>query len=139
MSQNSRFLGALLKTALWRAGRGRVPQVDGRLYLYGLMDRVDVSRDRWGLARIQAHSRHDLFLAQGFVPAQERANTKLSEIAAAVAEVSFAQSPTDQPEALQRITQTQQDALARHNLIEILDETQTADIDEKSVEKDNQA
>ena len=75
----------------------------------------------------------------GFVPAQEPANTKLSEIAAALAEVSFAQSPKDQPEALQRITQTQQNALARHNLIEILGESQTAHIDEKSAEEDTHA
>jgi membrane protein len=75
----------------------------------------------------------------GFVPAQEPANIKLSEIAAAVAKASFAQSPNEQPQALQQITQTQQNALARHSLIEILGDLQTAHIDEKPAEQDSQA
>ncbi|OHB65615.1 MAG: hypothetical protein A2168_04415 [Planctomycetes bacterium RBG_13_50_24] len=73
----------------------------------------------------------------GFVPAQEPANIKLSEIAAAVANVSFAQSPTEQPQALQQITRAQRDSLAKHNLIEILGDSQTARIAEKTAEQDN--
>jgi len=75
----------------------------------------------------------------GFVPAQEPANIKLSEIATAVAEVSFAQSPAEQPESLQQITQAQQNALARHNLREILGDSQRAQIVEKTAEPDSQA
>jgi YihY family inner membrane protein len=62
----------------------------------------------------------------GFVPAQEPANIKLSEITAAVAEASFAQSPTEQYQALQAISQAQQDALAKHSLKEIIGDTGTA-------------
>jgi len=75
----------------------------------------------------------------GFVPAQEPANIKLSDIAAAVAEVSFAQSPAEKSESLQQITQAQQNALARHNLREILGDTQRAQIVEKTAEPDRQA
>ncbi len=62
----------------------------------------------------------------GFVPAQEPANIKLSEIAAAVAEVSFAQSPTEQPQTLQQITQAQQNALAQYSLKQILADEQNS-------------
>jgi membrane protein len=75
----------------------------------------------------------------GYVPAKEPANIKLSEIASAVANVSFAQSPTEQPEALQQITHTQRDALAKHNLIEILGDAQTIHIAEKTPEQNSQA
>ncbi|MDH4241658.1 MAG: YihY/virulence factor BrkB family protein [Phycisphaerae bacterium] len=74
----------------------------------------------------------------GFVPAQEPANIKLSEIAAAVAEVSFAQSPTEQPEALKQITQAQRDALARHSLKEILGDLQTPSTFDNVAERDNE-
>ncbi|MBN2456314.1 MAG: YihY family inner membrane protein [Sedimentisphaerales bacterium] len=73
----------------------------------------------------------------GFVPAQEPANIKLSEIVSAVSNVSFAQSQSEQPQTLQQITQAQRDALAKHNLIEILGESQTAYVAEKTVEQDN--
>lgn len=75
----------------------------------------------------------------GFLPAKDPANIKLSEIASAVAEASFAQSRTEQPEALQEITQAQQNALARHKLKQILGDSQTAHIDEKTAEQDSQA
>lgn len=75
----------------------------------------------------------------GFVPAQEPANIKLSEIASAVAEVSFAQSPTDQPQALEQITTAQRDALAKHNLVEILGESETSQTIEKPAEEDTEA
>jgi membrane protein len=74
----------------------------------------------------------------GFVPAQEPANIKLSQISAALAKVSFAQSPTEQPETLLKITQAQQNALARHNLIEILGDSQTAHVVEKTAEQDSE-
>ena len=48
----------------------------------------------------------------GFVPAQEPANIRLSDIGAAVAQVSFAQSTTDRPDGLAQITQSQRNALS---------------------------
>jgi DNA-binding IscR family transcriptional regulator len=75
----------------------------------------------------------------GFVPSKEPGKIRLSDIADAVAEVSFAQSPTEQPEAILQITQTQRDALAKHNLKDILGDSQKADIAEKTAEQNSQA
>jgi membrane protein len=61
----------------------------------------------------------------GFVPAKEPANIRLSDIGAAVAEVSFAQTTTEQPDSLAQITQSQRNALAQYNLKQILGDTQT--------------
>ncbi len=61
----------------------------------------------------------------GFVPAKEPANIRLSDIGAAVAEVSFAQSTTDQPDTLAQITQSQRNALAQYTLKQILGDTKT--------------
>ncbi len=52
--------------------RNRLPQVDGSLRLPGLLDGVKVYRDHWGVPHIYAENEHDLFLAQGFVHAQDR-------------------------------------------------------------------
>lgn len=46
--------------------------VSGRLHVKGLEARVDVLRDRWGVAHIYAQNQHDLFFAQGVVAAQDR-------------------------------------------------------------------
>ena len=56
----------------------------------------------------------------GFIPAKDPVNIRLSDIAAAVAEVGFAQSPTDQPDSLQQIAQSQRNALAQCTLKQIL-------------------
>ena len=60
----------------------------------------------------------------GFVPAKEPANIRLSDIGAAIAEVSFAQSTTDQPDSLGQITQSQRNALAQYTLKQILEDTE---------------
>ncbi len=49
-----------------------MPQLDGRLYLQDLDAKVTIRRDRWGVPHVHAQNRHDLFLAQGFVHAQDR-------------------------------------------------------------------
>ncbi len=61
----------------------------------------------------------------GFVPAKEPENIRLSDIGAAVAEVSFAQSTTGQPDTLAQITQSQRNALAQYTLKQILGDSQT--------------
>ncbi len=61
----------------------------------------------------------------GFVPAKEPANIRLSDIGAAVAEVSFAQSTTGLPDGLAQITQSQRNALAQYTLKQILGDTRT--------------
>ena len=46
--------------------------IDGTIRLPGLEREVQVVRDRWGVPHIFAQSAHDLFLAQGYVMAQDR-------------------------------------------------------------------
>ena len=48
------------------------PQTTGRITINGLHDPATVIRDRSGIIQITAGDRHDLFLAQGYVHAQER-------------------------------------------------------------------
>ncbi|HEY6058023.1 MAG TPA: penicillin acylase family protein [Candidatus Limnocylindrales bacterium] len=52
-------------------GRG-FPQTSGTLHVAGLGASVTVVRDEAGIAQIYATDSHDLFLAQGYVHAQER-------------------------------------------------------------------
>ncbi len=59
----------------------------------------------------------------GFVLTKDPAHIKLSDIADAVAQVSFAQAITAQPAALDQITKAQQDNLAQYNLKQILDDS----------------
>lgn len=49
-----------------------LPQVSGTIRIAGLDAPVRVSRDVHGIANIAASTTHDLFLAQGYVHAQER-------------------------------------------------------------------
>ncbi|MCJ7627275.1 MAG: penicillin acylase family protein, partial [Longimicrobiales bacterium] len=49
-----------------------LPQIDGEISLPGLGGEVEVLRDPWGVPHIYADNLDDLFLAQGFVQAQDR-------------------------------------------------------------------
>ena len=48
------------------------PQIDGEIQLPGLDGPVDVYRDNMGIPHIYATTMHDLFMAQGYVHAQDR-------------------------------------------------------------------
>ncbi len=52
--------------------RRSFPQIDGEIQLAGLDGPVDVYRDSMGIPHIYATTLHDLFMAQGYVHAQER-------------------------------------------------------------------
>ncbi len=52
--------------------RRPLPQVDGTLKIDGLADKVEVLRDEHGIPQVYADNAADLFLAQGFVQAQDR-------------------------------------------------------------------
>lgn len=52
--------------------RTALSQIEGDIRLPGLIEPVEVLRDRWGVPHIYAKNSHDLFLAQGFVAAQDR-------------------------------------------------------------------
>lgn len=48
------------------------PQESGQIVLPQLKDRVEVVRDSWGIPHIYASNSHDLFMAQGYIHAQDR-------------------------------------------------------------------
>jgi penicillin amidase len=48
------------------------PQETGIIKLPGLKDKVEVFRDKWGVPQIYASNQHDLFMAQGYIHAQDR-------------------------------------------------------------------
>jgi len=52
--------------------RRSFPQTDGTLQLPGLQAQVEVFRDSYGVPHIYASNPHDLFMAQGYVHAQDR-------------------------------------------------------------------
>ena len=52
--------------------RKSFPQENGSIAIPGLEGEVKVLRDEWGIAQVYAASDHDLFLAQGYVTAQDR-------------------------------------------------------------------
>jgi len=75
------FLWLLLILVLLAAGaaafayfiaRAALPQLDGRLQVKGLSAAVKVTRDGHGVPAIEAATLEDLFLAQGYVTAQDR-------------------------------------------------------------------
>lgn len=52
--------------------KGRLARIDGTAAVPGLEAEVEVRRDPYGVPHIYAQSQHDLFLAQGYVVAQDR-------------------------------------------------------------------
>ena len=66
------FAQSNTKPNLAPAAHKALAVVSGRLQMKGLTEKVDVLRDRWGVAHIYAQNQHDLFFAQGVVAAQDR-------------------------------------------------------------------
>jgi penicillin amidase len=58
--------------SLAEQAKGRLARLDGTIALPGLTAEVEVRRDRFGVPHIYARNQHDLFLAQGYVVAQDR-------------------------------------------------------------------
>lgn len=54
------------------AVRASFPQESGKVIIPGLESEVKVQRDKWGIPQIYAFSEHDLYLAQGYIHAQDR-------------------------------------------------------------------
>ncbi len=61
-------LAALIPPAVRRS----FPQIEGTLQIAGLQAPVEVIRDDLGIPHIYASNEHDLFMAQGYVHAQDR-------------------------------------------------------------------
>ena len=66
--------GALVGGAVWlkHAMRASLPEMDGRMLISGLSAPVTIRRDQHGVPHLEAASLDDLFLAQGYVTAQDR-------------------------------------------------------------------
>ncbi|WP_251572409.1 penicillin acylase family protein [Paenibacillus sp. MER TA 81-3] len=65
------LLGSVSGIAYWIA-RNSLPLIQGKLELEGLQQPVSVWRDVNGVPHIEARNEHDLYLAQGYVTAQDR-------------------------------------------------------------------
>ncbi|MFG2603906.1 penicillin acylase family protein [Streptomyces sp. NPDC048514] len=67
-------IGGIAYGAYWSIStvRASFPQTKGSITLQGLSGPVDVKRDGYGIPQIYASSDEDLFMAQGFVQAQDR-------------------------------------------------------------------
>ncbi|MEV5550111.1 penicillin acylase family protein [Streptomyces sp. NPDC052309] len=67
-------IGGLAYGAYWSIStvRASFPQTEGSITLEGLSGPVDVKRDDYGIPQIYASSEEDLFMAQGYVQAQDR-------------------------------------------------------------------
>jgi penicillin amidase len=57
---------------LYSAARAALPQLDGEVKVPGLSGKVTVTRDEHGVPTIEAANMEDLFLAQGYITAQDR-------------------------------------------------------------------
>jgi penicillin amidase len=64
--------GASARGLWWQVFRRSLPQTRGRLRVDGIADRVEISRDRWGVPHIRAREPRDLWFAHGFCQAQDR-------------------------------------------------------------------
>ncbi|KPI00945.1 Acyl-homoserine-lactone acylase [Actinobacteria bacterium OK074] len=67
-------IGGIGYGAFWTVStvRASLPQTTGTLTLQGLSGKVEVKRDSYGIPQIYASSDADLFMAQGYVQAQDR-------------------------------------------------------------------
>ena len=59
-------------TTLDDLARQSLARIEGEIELPGVASDVHITRDKWGIPHIAAKSETDLFLAQGFVAAQDR-------------------------------------------------------------------
>ncbi len=66
------FLLILLSIFGFITIRRSFPQVEGAITIPGLSDEVEIIRDSMGVPHIYASTEHDLFMALGFVHAQDR-------------------------------------------------------------------
>jgi penicillin amidase len=65
-------IAALLRPLIRRLAQPSLPRYEGNLILPGLTNEVQVRWDPYGIPHVSAANEHDLFLAQGYLHAQER-------------------------------------------------------------------
>lgn len=66
------LLGLLLAGFATYTVRQSFPSESGAIALPNLQAEVEVQRDKWGIPHIYAANSHDLFMAQGYIHAQDR-------------------------------------------------------------------
>ncbi|MBD2360390.1 penicillin acylase family protein [Anabaena minutissima FACHB-250] len=66
------LLGLLLVSFLGYTIRRSFPVENGAIAISGIKAEVTVQRDQWGVPHIYAANSHDLFMAQGYIHAQDR-------------------------------------------------------------------
>src|ERR1041384_6492738 len=66
------LFSALLRPIVYALDRASAPQYDGVRSIPGLRDRVHVYWQSHGIPHVYARTEHDLFVAQGYLHAQER-------------------------------------------------------------------
>src|SRR4051812_14992242 len=66
------MVGVAIAAAPRLVAQATTPRTD-TLRVVGLQQRVEVLRDRWGVPHIYAQNEHDLFFAQGYSAARDRA------------------------------------------------------------------
>ena len=66
------MLGLLLVSFLGYTVRRSFPVENGAIAISGINAEVTVKRDQWGVPHIYAANSHDLFMAQGYIHAQDR-------------------------------------------------------------------
>nr|MDO8110537.1 penicillin acylase family protein [Candidatus Sigynarchaeota archaeon] len=68
----AQVLGKLLKPFIKLQSKKSLPITNGLLKIDGLSSLVEIIRDKWGVPHVYAKNNHDLFMAFGFVHAQDR-------------------------------------------------------------------
>jgi penicillin G amidase len=66
------LFGATTAAVWWQLFHRPLPRTEGEMRVRGIDGTVDIGRDRWGMPRIRATDRHDLWFGLGFVHGQDR-------------------------------------------------------------------
>jgi penicillin amidase len=72
MSLLNNLFTSVLRGGFKTFSRSSLPQTSGSLNFAGLLQPVEILRDRWGIPHIYAQNSQDLAFSQGFVHAQDR-------------------------------------------------------------------
>jgi len=66
------LFGATAAGLWWQLFRRPLPQSEGELRVAGVAGPVEIARDRWGMPRVRAQSKADLWFGLGFCHGQDR-------------------------------------------------------------------
>ncbi|HET8975512.1 MAG TPA: penicillin acylase family protein, partial [Solirubrobacterales bacterium] len=66
------LFGASAAGIWWQLFRRPLPRSEGELRVRGVDGPVEIARDRWGMPRVRAGDRHDLWFGLGFCHGQDR-------------------------------------------------------------------